>query len=188
MENKILVLLTFLSLISCSTNSGTEAGNPGTSSRTVTGSILSSVTTSCSDPNVSIDVTFANLNNNHVSTQVTNGFLNASLATTERYEVIFSQNGINCGSLFYGSGQTSEGLHVTLGKGTSNIPLGNIMDLGNGYFVADNDASSFCDDDGDEISDADDDDINGDGIEDGDDDDDGYFDWYEIDDNDEDDL
>lgn len=180
-------------LFSCGTNTGTEVGNPGSTTRKISGSLVASSnnisnnfliknvnTSSCIASNGDVSIEFVNTSGTSVSANPLNdGSFETNLDTTQRYQIAFMQNGSTCGMLYYASNQTNAGLFVVLGKGSLDITLGSVTDLGDGYFVANNNPSSYCDDDGDDITDDLDDDANGDGIEDNDEDGDGYLDWYE---------
>lgn len=174
----VLGLLAAVLLASGCVNNGTEIGNPG-SKRAVTGALAAdaSIPASCPSANGPISVILATAAGSEVLAGVSeSGGFSTEIDLQERYEVVFRQHGETCGELYYGPDDAYAGAHVVLGKGTQDIDVGEIADFGNGVFVAANDPSAFCDDDGDGIVDPKDADADGDGVDDtevG-----GYIDWF----------
>lgn len=189
MKFKNLFLAFFCTIFMSCTNAGTEIGNPTLTTRDVTG-ILSDTSdtallrvesdeTSCPEENGAITVVFRERGGERLEVEPEDGVFTGSLERDRRYEIIFEQDGEECGYLVYETRQPQAGLRVTLGRGLVDIDLGSIVDLGNGVFVPENNPSNFCDDDEDDVSDTDDDDDDGDGFDDDDTDFDGYIDWFD---------
>ncbi len=194
LKNLLLIVMFFLCL-NCS-GAGTEVGNPTVTTRAAFGALtsvsisalrkLEASEASCPSSGGDVSIVFRTLAGETVSATLTDDAFSTELSQTERYEVVFEQNSVECGYLIYGSDQAQAGLRVALGKGDIDIDFGVITDEGNGVFVSTNNPSTFCDDDDDDLPDDEDSDDDGDGIDDHDDDFDGYIDWFD-DDEDEDD-
>lgn len=182
----------FLLLVGCVSN-GTEIGNPGgrvvagkltggTAALVVQQSALSTASCPSTGGPVSLSLkTAAGVET--VASLQEDGSFSAEISQKERYEVVFKQGDFICGHLTYGqtqkiAGQEFDHLYVVLGKGTQNIETGVVTDQGSGIFTAENNPSSFCDDNGNGETDDVDSDNDGDGISDTDNDHDGYIDWF----------
>ncbi len=188
-----ILTLALLGGVACSRN-GTEVGSPGTS-RTINGSLVTSNThglqamkqkgpkESCPAENGDISVLLINPQGELISTSIPEtGVFSLEILQSDRYEIQFAQGGETCGFLTYPNTEGLNGLRVTLGRGSLNIDLGDVRDLGKGIFVSGKYPSNFCDDDGDGFFDSDDFDDDGDGFFDSDEDFDGYLDWFDDDD------
>lgn len=188
-KNLSLGLLAAALLVSGCTNNGTEIGNPG-SKRLVTGTLAAtapaaltaasldaSTPASCPQGNGDITVVLATAAGNEVATPASEtGAFSTQIDQQLRYEIVFRQGVETCAELYYASSDPHAGAHVVIGHGTQDIDVGEITDLGGGIFVSSNDPSTFCDDDGDGVTDESDADADGNGVADteiG-----GYIDWY----------
>jgi len=173
---------------------GTEVGSPGTS-RTINGKLIAEsgqglqsfgtqgLTESCPTTNGPVSVLLVNEADQIITgNAAADGIFSTDILRNDRYEILFAQGDEICGFLIYPDSENLNGLRVTLGKGTLNIDLGDVTDLGGGIFISSMNPSDFCDDDGDGIFDSDDFDDDGDGFFDSDEDFDGYLDWFDDDD------
>lgn len=190
------LLFAFTTLTACAISAGTEVGNPAKRilsgnlagvSASVNFSALSSTqltTASCTDAGSPIDVVlvdYINVTEDSVASDDAGSF-SGEINQDSRYEVHFSQNGTECGILYYTDEDRWAGLYVLIGKGTQDIDLGSVTDLGGGIFVSENNPSSYCDDDSDGETDDVDDDVDNDGLDDDDANSSGYPIWYDEDD------
>jgi hypothetical protein len=184
----------FLSAVACS-SAGTEVGNPS-SRRNISGALVASsaqpalvnslafaVSNSCPVGNGDVTVILRDPSGDTVTVDVNaDGSFAAQIDQDQVYEILFEQNGTECGHLTNVASDLQGGQRVTLGEGTANIVLGSLDDRGDGIIATSSDPGQYCDNDGDGITDDLDDDDNGDGIIDSDSDFDGYIDWFDTDD------
>lgn len=187
---RMLGLLVVLTLVAACGGSGTVIGNPGTRSFSGALAVQSSasltvtqqndaVPESCPAANGPITVVLSTPAGDEVTVEESaTGDFSTEINQEQRYEVVFQQGGTTCAELNYASSDRLAGLHVVLGKGTQNIDVGTVTDQGGGVYVSSNDPSSYCDDDGDGITDNLDTDANGDGVEDSDSNGDGVIDGF----------